>query len=212
MNTLSIFGKSPYRILATLLLGLLFSVSMEGQDNTKAAWLSVTSFSYSGYNLEEQSLDYPDLSFWVHCKTEGLDYLIINEMEPQDYISPPMPFILVVEGLTTYIDSIRPDSFFVHIPPEELHECWWDCDIYLDLFYTGIGLTLRTDTLTLVDLIEDKETRLFLKNYETGIDAIETEKQSNHSDNAIFDLTGRQLFTKPKHGFYIQNGRKFFTK
>ena len=67
--------------------------------------------------------------------------------------------------------------------------------------------------------IEDNETGtiLFMGHVRNIVEntgesaSISSTPQSVPRDGApIFDLTGRQLSSKPQHGFYIQNGKKFF--
>ncbi|MBR2192169.1 MAG: serpin family protein [Bacteroidaceae bacterium] len=67
--------------------------------------------------------------------------------------------------------------------------------------------------------IEDNETStiLFMGHIRNIVEntgesaAIASTPQSVHrADAPVFDLTGRQLSSKPQHGFYIQNGRKHF--
>ena len=46
------------------------------------------------------------------------------------------------------------------------------------------------------------------EDYATGIDDI---KQNSKNDGKIYDLSGRQV-SKPAHGLYIMNGKKFVVK
>ena len=63
---------------------------------------------------------------------------------------------------------------------------------------------------------EDNETKIYViyvtfmnaGDYATGIDGIQ---QNAKKDGKIYDLSGRQV-SKPTHGLYIQNGKKFVVK
>ena len=47
-----------------------------------------------------------------------------------------------------------------------------------------------------------------LQNDETGISTVPVAA----SPEAVYDLTGRRLRTSPRHGIYIQGGRKYIRK
>ena len=47
-----------------------------------------------------------------------------------------------------------------------------------------------------------------IEKYILGIHSVSTEASLGGKEGALFDLQGRRLFTKPKKGVYIENGRK----
>jgi hypothetical protein len=92
------------------------------------------------------------------------------------------------------------------------YELDWNAKLYMDIDFGHIG-TIRTDTITIFDLIQDEEVKTFLRNYDTDISTgIQSPSAPVPKDTQTYNINGLPVTNKMPKGLYIHKGKKYLIR
>lgn len=197
------------RVLVYAFIGTLCCVSLFGQEERKA-WLSVTSFSYSHYDLEMHELHNVNLDITIHCPFPTAELAAVWLYEEEYGVTNDWPVGFAPSNFEMDDESVSFKK--IHSNENLDYELDWNAKLYMDIDFGHIG-TIRTDTITIFDLIQDEEVKTFLRNYDTDISTgIQSPSAPAPKDTQTYNINGLPVTNKMPKGLYIHKGKKYLIR